>query len=119
MPKNKGFDRALQAERLKHRRDMYLQGMIARVQTLDKVTITLGRMGMSPDWLADFEDKFHEVEMDFCETISEETKDQPLPRTQLQRELYMPISKRNIDNEIAEYVRADRFVPYNDRYNFD
>lgn len=82
--------------------------MITRMQTLDKVTITLGQMGMNPDDLAFFEDEFCKVEHDYCDEILEDAE----------CDKSIVYAKDKIDRALKQYVREDRFEPYDVRYRF-
>lgn len=85
-----------------------LAGMIARQQTLDKVTITLGRMGFTAEEFEEFNHRFCETEMDFCdEVITDGNSDKS-----------MEYAKEKIDRCIRQYVPENLFVPYEERYKW-
>jgi len=93
--------------------NLSLAGLVSRMQTLDKVTITLGRMGMSPDWLAEFEDEFRKTEVDYCDDV---INDNIIVNGKVKHDKDMWKSKADIDRELEQYVRPDRFAPYDKRY---
>lgn len=91
-------------------------GLTARQQTLDKVIITLGRMGMSSADLAYFAEKYAAVEKEFCEEILNDKiinkNGKEIPDPQLWA------AKTHIDMALKELLE-DNFVPYEVRYNFN
>jgi len=109
--RNKGFITRVQQEAHKEFMDREVERMktnhIVRMQTLDKVTITLGRMGFTPDQLVEFQEKFLETEHDYITEVINDGKDD--------KEIWY--AKKKIDDALREYVRPDMFVPYDERYS--
>lgn len=85
-----------------------LAGLISRQQTLDKVTIALGRMGFVAEEFEEFKIRFLEAEKDFCEEVIEDGN----------ADKNIEYAKEKIDRCIQQYVPADMFTPYDERYKF-
>lgn len=104
MAKN-SFMLKMQAETLKQER---LAGLISRQQTLDKVTIALGRMGFTAEEFEEFQSRFHDAEIDFCDEVIYDGK----------TDRKLEYAKDKIDRVLQQYVPKHLFVSYDERYKF-
>lgn len=73
---------------------------------MDMVQITLGRLGMAPEWFVEFYNKFIEVCKDYEELVLTDVKDDE----------HLDYSKAIIDRELSQYIPQEHFVPYDERY---
>lgn len=112
--RNKGFIQKVQEEAQKEFISREVERMknnrIIRMQTLDKVTIALGRMGFTPEQLKEFNDEYLKTEHDYCMEIINDAS----PDGNNDKDIWY--AKQKIDDALREYVSPDMFVPYDERY---
>ena len=109
MPKPSSYLKKLQSEfevaKYKWEHEVRMHN---RIMTLDIVTITLGELGYTKEQIGDFQEKYMEIEEEYCSEILEDFYGNNDPKI-----LY---AKDRIDRLLKEYVPEPMFLPFEERY---
>jgi len=105
MSKKSGYLQRLSA--VQYARDTLVRNHM-RTLVLDIVTITLGKMGLSKEQVAEFRDLFMETEAEFCEEVRDDFYGNKDPR--------IVYAKERIDRALREVVPDEMFLPFDERY---
>ena len=111
MAKQSGYLQRVQIANELH--DMRLRDFM-RTFILDVVTLTLGKIGFSPEDLEYFRDEYMLMEEDFMDEILEDFYHGQKNR----KNRDICVAKAHIDRALQEYVKPEMFVPYDERYSY-